>query len=724
MSDSRHFCPLCTASFRRQEHLDRHRMGHREDRPFHCLFCSHSFKRSDVLQRHWRTCKPRLDAGADIPRIPHGPRPKKRRACDGCVRLKKACNLALPCEACRARRQECTYTHSKQSPQVATQLSSQSDSVLSPERGYDQADPLLPHEVSLIGANLRGSCMTPSDTFASLVESGCALTFAQSTPAGGDPALGQELSTCGTFAFGEFRFLDRFTSVTGFMSSFECMRVSEARQLAKIVSNLPHEESPDIDDEPCADLFSLDFFPLSSSILTHGESSDNNPDPGLETCRNCTSWLSDPLAAVTNEIVCRLKDVTQHPGPGSSITLTWSPFIEQVCFDFFSPRNIRRYLVFFWSLWYPNCPIIHRPTFEVHNTPLILLLVMLLIGASFAPEEAVHRNAKLWCNSAEEFVFADQHFRRSVVLGDGTEANFRLRRDALKVLQAAYLICLLQNWEGDGDSKRRIRRARFSMVTAIARELGFAPGSHHEPPRGNGDWERFIAREEFNRTLSYIFLLDTAFVIFNNTPPKVSISELNFDPVCPERCFQAQTAAECFLHLFERDIISSPLASLSIKALVSRICHTDIDAAEREYTAGLGKLNLFVIVSAFHTLLFHARNTFTPQAATIPIQQGLNNWKTIWNQHETANSLHQLSYSDLPSAKESWKRTGFMEYAPEYWTLAQAIILSAQQTQAICDSEASSNSGLGMMLSRFDENDMKQLNRFIKWVRREGLVRG
>jgi hypothetical protein len=99
------------------------------------------------------------------------------------------------------------------------------------------------------------------------------------------------------------------------------------------------------------------------------------------------------------------------------------------------------------------------------------------------------------------------------------------------------------------------------------------------------------------RTLSYIFLLDTAFVIINNTPPKVSISELNFDPVCPEPCFQAPTAADCFLQSFGGDVVTSPLANLSINALVSQICHGDTDAAGREYIAGLGKLNLFIIVS-------------------------------------------------------------------------------------------------------------------------------
>ncbi|KAL4883187.1 hypothetical protein BJY04DRAFT_216488 [Aspergillus karnatakaensis] len=706
MSDSPYLCTQCPAFFRRQEHLDRHSLSHGGDRPFRCKFCDHSFKRSDVLQRHWRTCKARLDIGAGIPLIPHGPRPKRRRACDGCVRLKKACNLQSPCGGCLSRKQQCTYAN-KQPPQFKPSPT--------PEFPSRQTELSLCENRDFTGVSLLGSWLDPSR----LVDNGTTV-FASLPETGLESLAGLELSKGDGFAFGGFHFLARFTSMTGFMSSFECMRVSESRELARVVAELPLDDGPDADDsELFPDSFSLDFFSFPSALA-------RSPGSDLNSCFNCKSSLFDPLSLVTNDLVCRLKHVTIHPGPGSPITLQWSPLIERICFDFFSPSNIRRYLEYFWSLWYPNCPIIHKPTFDIHSTPLTLLISMLLVGASFAPEESVHQNAKVWCNTAEEIVFADEHFRRAVSLGDGTEADSRLRRDALKALQAAYLMCLLQNWEGDDDSKRRIRRSRFSMVTAIARELGFSPGSHHEPTTEEEDWKRFVAREEFNRTLSYIFLLDTAFVIFNNTPPKVSISELNFDPVCPEHCFQAPTAADFFLLMFEQDVLPSPLPNLSIAALISLVCNGGIDITEKEYIAGLGKLNLFIIVSAFHTLLFHARNTFAPQAAILPIQQGLDNWKAIWSQHEGFSTGSQGTLNGSPpSPKECWKRVGFMEYAPEYWTLAQAIIFSFRKAEVEGSGILGQSpvSQLGMMLSRFDENDMKQLNRFIRWAGHEGLVR-
>jgi hypothetical protein len=300
------------------------------------------------------------------------------------------------------------------------------------------------------------ACSTPSDTFSTLIESDFALNF-QLDLAPFASVTGLEVSTSTSFTFGRFQFLDKFTSVTGFVSSFECMREYETRELAAVVTEMVlTDKGPDMP-------ISLDFLPLSLPSLESTSLLTGRPGrPSIDT-----DWLSDPLAAVTNKLVYALKEVASNPSHGSSINLTWSPFIEKVCVQFFSPPNVRRYLAYFWSFWYPNCPIIHKPTFDVCNTPHTLLLSMTLIGASFAPEEGTHRNAKLWFDSAEELIFADEHFRRAVSTGDRTADDFTIHRDAVKALQAAYLMCLLQNWEGDANSKRRIRRVRFSMVTSV-----------------------------------------------------------------------------------------------------------------------------------------------------------------------------------------------------------------------------------------------------------------
>lgn len=308
--------------------------------------------------------------------------------------------------------------------------------------------------------DLDRSCIIPSDALESLLNGDCGLDMVHCNPPRSDPSQSETLET---IRFGKLQFLDKFTNVTGFLNSFECMRVYEVKQLATVMADLALQDNA---DQHASTPISLDFLLIPPPTMDRSDPS--RPFSGLlaDGTTDWSSWLADPLAGVTNELVCRLKHVTTTPSLGSAISMTWSPIIENICVQFFSPPNIRRYLVYFWSFWYPNCPIIHKPSFNVHNTPYTLLLAMLLIGASFAPDDATSQNAKLWFNSAEELVFADPHFRRAVVHGDGAE-GFHLRRDAVKALQGAYLICLLQNWEGNDNSKRRIRRSRFSMVTAV-----------------------------------------------------------------------------------------------------------------------------------------------------------------------------------------------------------------------------------------------------------------
>ena len=45
-------CETCSESFRRTEHLLRHKLTHSKQKPFGCLVCPKSFARRDAMQRH------------------------------------------------------------------------------------------------------------------------------------------------------------------------------------------------------------------------------------------------------------------------------------------------------------------------------------------------------------------------------------------------------------------------------------------------------------------------------------------------------------------------------------------------------------------------------------------------------------------------------------------------------------------------------------------------
>ena len=64
----------------------------------------------------------------------------------------------------------------------------------------------------------------------------------------------------------------------------------------------------------------------------------------------------------------------------STISLTWSPALEQRCLHFFSPPRFAKFIELYWSVWHPNVNILHRPTFDPTSAKSVLLAGMALIG--------------------------------------------------------------------------------------------------------------------------------------------------------------------------------------------------------------------------------------------------------------------------------------------------------------------------------------------------------
>lgn len=93
------------------------------------------------------------------------------------------------------------------------------------------------------------------------------------------------------------------------------------------------------------------------------------------------------------------------------------------------------------------------------------------VGACVSPDPEDNRDAQMWFNCVEEMVFTDDDFGSDIeppTLSDiAIPVNTPDNRLKLQALQAAYHVCLYQNWEGTDPSKRRIRRHRFSTVVSV-----------------------------------------------------------------------------------------------------------------------------------------------------------------------------------------------------------------------------------------------------------------
>lgn len=158
------------------------------------------------------------------------------------------------------------------------------------------------------------------------------------------------------------------------------------------------------------------------------------------------------------------------------------------------------------------------------------------------------------------------------------------------------MVCLFQNWEGNAASKSRIRRFRYSTVVAVARDIGIQHARHlpyQSLQHSTFSWDAFVTREQLIRVFIWVFLLDTAFVIFNNVPPRLSIKEMKLQFACSEACFQAPTSEICFQRLQSDTVHQGHLLS----SVTAMMCKGPIGTETQSVLADAGPLNMFALTS-------------------------------------------------------------------------------------------------------------------------------
>lgn len=359
LATSPHQCSICFKSYKRREHLQRHRNSHSADRPHRCPACPSTFQRADVLRRHLRTCDRIISSayqGAT-----------RKRACDRCARQKKACNSARPCQNCSKRGVECAYSTPKNDTSAGTEIASPSISL-----GADSSNaaPAAATSVDLwtprTGNDERPDS-TGFDAFA-CPDLGLLQYCDQ---------LWQDLFNVGSEDLSPtsgdrnyfFHFLDTFTSRTGFVSSFECGTLEQRFMVLYSI-----EEKERLSDA---------FWTIDMDQCSNQES---NNSYGVSS-----QWLNDPLALQTHQILLLIKEVVMIKPRNSCVTISWSQDIEQRCLQFFSPTSLRKYIELYWLIWSPNVNFLHRPSFHPASSKPILLASMAIIGKtektnSFTPQ--------------------------------------------------------------------------------------------------------------------------------------------------------------------------------------------------------------------------------------------------------------------------------------------------------------------------------------------------
>lgn len=99
------------------------------------------------------------------------------------------------------------------------------------------------------------------------------------------------------------------------------------------------------------------------------------------------------------------------------------------------------------------------------------------------------------------------------------------------------------------------------------------------------------------RTLLWVALLDQAFVIFNNIPPRLTLRELEMGLACSEACFQAESAVECFNYLKQWiNHVGTPRPQ-SLCSFIQLVCVGEMDSTALDRASHEGFMNLWCVVS-------------------------------------------------------------------------------------------------------------------------------
>lgn len=691
-------CGTCFKSYKRPEHLRRHLLSHSTWRPYVCTTCKSSFQRSDVLRRHQQTC----DGSTVTPSSDLEP-PAKRQI------------LSRPTVSLIAGAHTTNTEISLASPTIFDGLP-------------------LPEEHSSFNleqiAGWSSSAGTNNDDY---LAADLWQDFLNSTSEFGDHRTVSRSSGTPSCSLG---FLDNFTTKSGLVHSFDC-GTNEQRQ--KVLSQY---SSRRIGDDPSLSLTT--FLAESSSVSGNAETSVGVQDIS-SAAMSVPQWLSDPMSLKSHEILVCIKDIVLHKTGRRTVTLTWSPTVQDSCAHFFSPSNIRRYLGLYWALWHPNVNIMHKPTFDPLSSKAYLLATMCLIGACMSPDPADSNQARLWFNCVEELVFNSDDFCDDALPPTCRDTGeVKWRHEKLRSLQAAYMVLLYQTWEGTDSSKRRVRRMRFSMVIAAIRDVGI-PNARHpnyaDLSLEEFSFRQFAAMEELIRVILWVFLIDTAFVIFNNLPPRMVIKEMKMSPACPEVCFQAATAEECLKalqlestnHPSRRD--QAPQFSKAFELLYQN----PIDETTTMMLADLGPLNLFAMTSTLHALVFHHQSTFSCHGSLDSTKTVLESWRNVWQAYIDKFSVDQR-HSPIPlgspdlEPEEMWKRVGFMRHAEEYWLLAKLMVdnISRNEETPVHTNQSVSDHGriflnaaegrsVTPLLHEYDETSMEQVNALIADFQKVGI---
>lgn len=677
-------CRHCERTYSRPEHLQRHLLSHSSRSPHQCHYCRKSFKRKDVLDRHVSTCSGRVTSST----------PFHDRACQRCANKKRKCNHERPrCQACVKAGVTCRY------PIYTCNSALGSDA--DPESANEPTSRRLDSQILVTHAEeIVEICLPYTEAAA------CHQLAIDDVPfVDCSPSMGASLQVYlpSALSSNKFPFLLRFTTQYSLKDSFNTAPSSHASSL---------EMNASIQLDP-SDIHQKRTSSRSSSSAASSPTFTKSNNAGClsEAVRNHSTILDvrAPEYIASHRIHAAIAPKFRQQGKAMNGRDS----------NLFTPNVLAHALDSYWSNWHPNWPVVHKPTFSIDGTPTPLLAAMIVLGSCYRNIE----NASDWFDAVEDLAFDE------LELISPSAPLYQ----KIQIIQAAYLACIFQTWDGGTDARTRVRRRRFGSVVTAVRDLDMSMFRHGDLAicLEDFDWIEFVRMEECIRTLLWVFQLDTAYIIFNNMPPNFALRELSMGLASPEMSFQASSRYECFNILRAWRAHNGRTFDPTLYGLIKTFFKQKLNGAVLDNLAHESFMNLWCVDAAFHVILFNLDPVLGGNQQFTSLERGINNWQAVWNQRMVNNDekffdaiVATEGFEEIHNGiKKPWQYPGFWKNAAEYWLLARVMLdrMIVAHESAIAADELSGCTALHVNVSphihdRVEDAEMRSLHSFLAVV--------
>ena len=152
----------------------------------------------------------------------------------------------------------------------------------------------------------------------------------------------------------------------------------------------------------------------------------------------------------------------------------------------FTAKNFEDCIWAYFTVFHPQHPFVHWPTFDIHTVSLPLLLSVVFAGSVHCTPRDAALSTRIFFDLGEDLIF--KHLRETVARNSVDDC------DALSIVQAALLILGLQVSFNNEAIRCRIRISRHPELVASMRSLGLTD-PRSTSPLDAFDWRLFIAEE-------------------------------------------------------------------------------------------------------------------------------------------------------------------------------------------------------------------------------------